>query len=251
VREYIPGDDIRTIDWNVTARSQIPYVKKYVEERELTVVFLVDSSASTKFGTRDKLKSEAIAEICGIMAFSAWRNNDKVGLISFTDRIEKYVPPRKGRSRILRVIRDILYPQIEGKGTDIKAALDFANQVLTRRAIIFLVSDFVSPDYEKPLKLLGRKHDLIAIKVRDPLEKRFPNAGYVCLEDAETGKTVYLNTASRRWRQEYQSLSAEKNDRVNRLLRSAKIDRIDIELGKDTVEPIFKFFKEREKRFRY
>jgi len=153
VREYVPGDDIRTIDWNVTARSQIPYVKKYVEERELTVVFLVDSSASTRFGSREKLKSETIAEICGLLAFSAWRNNDKVGLISFTDRIEKYVAPKKGKSRILRVIRDILYPQITGKGTDIKMALDFANQVLTRRGIIFLDSNFDTPDSLKPHRI--------------------------------------------------------------------------------------------------
>jgi len=250
VREYVPGDDIRTIDWNVTARSQIPYVKKYVEERELTVVFLVDSSASTRFGSREKLKSETIAEICGLLAFSAWRNNDKVGLISFTDRIEKYVAPKKGKSRILRVIRDILYPQITGKGTDIKMALDFANQVLTRRGIIFLDSNFDTPGYLKPLRILGKKHDLIAVKVTDPLEKEFPKVGYVSMEDAETGRRVYLNTDSRRWRDEYKRLASEREQKIAAELKSAKIDSIDIELGKDTIDPVFRFFKQREKRFR-
>ncbi len=250
VREYIPGDDIRTIDWNVTARSQHPYIKKYAEERELQVVFLVDSSASTFFGTRDRLKSEAIAEVCALLAFSAWKNNDKVGLVSFTDQIEKYVAPRKGRSRILRVIRDILYPEIKGKGTDIKMALDFANRVLRRRGIIFLVSDFIGDGYLTPLRILAKKHDLIAIKLNDPLEKRFPKAGFVELKDAESGKRAFVNTHSGKWRREYRENARKRDEKIKSEFKSAKIDSIDLELGKDTIDPILRFFKEREKRFR-
>jgi len=250
VREYVPGDDIRSIDWNVTARSQIPYIKKFVEERELTVVFLVDTSGSTHFGTRDKLKSEAIAEMCAVVAFSAGKNNDKVGLISFTDEIEKYIAPRKGRSRILRVIREILYPNTKGMGTDIKAALDFANRVLTRRAIIFLVSDFASKDYLTPLNILGKKHDLIAIRLRDPLEQEFPNIGYVNLQDAETGQRICVNTSRRKWRKEYKKNARKLDEEIEANFRQARIDSIDVTLGEDTIDPILKFFRTREKRFR-
>lgn len=252
VREYVPGDDVRSIDWNVTARSATSsaFIKKYVEERELTVVFLVDSSASTKFGSRDKMKSEAIAEVCAVLAFSAWKNNDKVGIISFTNQIEKYVAPRKGKSRILRVVRDILYPEIKGQGTDIKMALEFANRVLTRRAIIFLVSDFISADFSKPLRILGKKHDLVAIRVTDPLEEKIPNVGFLALQDTESGKTVHLNTGDGRWRKEYQASALKLNGELDKVFKSAQIDTINIQLGKDTIDPIVRFFKTREKRFR-
>jgi uncharacterized protein (DUF58 family) len=250
VREYVPGDDIRTIDWNLTARFQHPFVKKYMEERELTVVFLVDCSASTQFGSREKLKSETIAETCALLAFSAWKNNDKVGLLSFTDRIEKYIAPRKGRSRILRVIREILYPAVSGTGTNIQLVLEFMNRVLRRRAIVFLISDFLSPQFSKPLRILARKHDLIAVKVTDPLEKNFPKAGFVSLKDAETGKTVVLNTGTKKWREEYRRLAEERAFKLDGEFKSARVDQIDIELGQNTVDPILRFFKEREKRFR-
>jgi len=250
VREYIPGDDIRSIDWNLTARSQHPFVKKYVEERELTVVFLVDCSGSTQFGSREKLKAESIAEICALLAFSAGKNNDKVGLISFTDRIEKYIAPRKGRSRILRVIREILYPVVTGRGTDIQLALEFMNRVLKRRAIVFLVSDFQSPEFLKPLKLISQKHDLIAIKVKDPLERKFPKAGFVALQEAETGKTVFLNTGLRKWREEYRQLAEYRDRKLESDLKSSRIDRINIEVGQNTIDPVLRFFKEREKRYR-
>ncbi len=250
VREYVPGDDIRSIDWNLTARSQHAYVKKYMEERELTVVFLVDCSGSTQFGSREKLKSETIAELCALLAFSAGKNNDKVGLISFTDRIEKYIAPRKGRSRILRLIREILYPTVTGRGTNIQLALEFLNRVLKRRAIIFLVSDFVSPEFLKPIKLVSRKHDLVAVRIKDPLENKFPKAGFVALEEAETGKTVFLNTGLRKWRDEYQRLAERQDRKLESDLKSARVDRINIEIGQNAIDPVMRFFKEREKRFR-
>jgi len=250
VREYVPGDDIRSIDWNVTARSQKPYIKKFVEERELTVVFLVDTSGSTHFATRDKLKSEAIAEICAVIAFSAGKNNDKVGLISFTDRIEKYIAPRKGRSRILQVIREVLYPATKGKGTDIRSALDFANRVLTRSGIVFLVSDFMAEDYQTPLNILAKKHDLIAIRLTDPLERKFPDVGYADLIDAETGKITCVNTGSKKWRREYERLAETRDMEIQNTFKKARIDSIDVTLGDDIIDPVLRFFKDREKRYR-
>jgi len=250
VREYVPGDDIRTIDWNVTARFQHPFVKKFAEERELTVLFLVDCSGSTHFGSRSKLKSETIAEICALLAFSAGKNNDKVGLITFTDKVERYMVPRKGRSRILQVIREILYPSIEGKGTNLTEALEYLNQVLRRRAIVFLVSDFIAKDFLKPLQLASQKHDVVAIHVKDPLENSMPNVGTVGLEEAETGRLITVNTQNRKWRKEYARLAQQNNESREQVFKTARVDKLEITLGKDPFNPIFRFFKEREKRFR-
>src|SRR3989338_10663915 len=188
VREYIPGDDIRTIDWNVTARSQHPFVKKFIEERELTVVFVVDRSQSLLFGSQGKLKSTVAAEIAGLLAFSATKNNDKVGLLINTDRIEKFVPPKKGKSHVLRVVREILYFKPAASRTNLRVALEHLYRILTRSAVIFVISDFMDAGFEKALKILHQKHDLIAIQIRDPREQSIPACGWIELEDAETGE---------------------------------------------------------------
>ena len=201
VRAYQPGDDIRTIDWNVTARTGHPYVKRYVEEREITVFFLVDLSASGSFGSREKLKNEIAAEFCALLAFSAIKNNDKVGLIVFTDVIELFIPPAKGTSHVLRLIRELLYfdpgKKRERAGTDIALALDYLGRVLHKRGVVFLVSDFLDQDFEKPLGVLARRHDLIGVTVSDPRESALPDVGLLEIQDAETGATVLVDTGSR------------------------------------------------------
>src|SRR3990167_5409933 len=195
VREYDPQDDIRDIDWNVTARMGNPYTKKFVEERELTVIFLVDASSSGRYGTKGKTKSELTAEICALLAFSAVKNHDRVGLIVFSDQIEKFIPPKKGRLHVLRVIREILSFTPKHKATDINIALKTLNDVVTKRSTVFLFSDFLSENYEKLLKIAFKKHDLVAIVVEDPTEKDFPNlSGALELQDAETGETFALKS---------------------------------------------------------
>ena len=197
VREYTPGDEIRTIDWNVTARMGHPFVKRYVEERELTVLFLVDLSASGTFGSVEKLKNEVAAELCALLAFSAIKNNDKVGLIVFTDTIELFIPPEKGVSHVLRLIREVLSFQPKRKRTDIALALDFLGRVTHKRAVVFLVSDFLAERFEKPLGMVAKRHDLVAIPLADPRELGLPNVGLVELEDAETGESVVVDTEQR------------------------------------------------------
>src|SRR3990167_8465612 len=182
VREYVPGDDIRTIDWNVTVRSQHPFVKKYIEERQLTVIFVVDGSKSLHFGSQDKLKSTVAAEIAGLLAFSAVKNNDKVGLLIYTDQVEKYVPPKKGRSHVLRVVREILYYKPQAKQTNLKKALEHLSRILTRSAVIFVISDFLDTGFEKPLKILHQKHDMVAIQITDQREEAMPKSSWVELE---------------------------------------------------------------------
>ncbi|PIQ87262.1 MAG: DUF58 domain-containing protein [Candidatus Omnitrophica bacterium CG11_big_fil_rev_8_21_14_0_20_45_26] len=248
VREYVPGDDIRTIDWNVTARSDKTFVKKYVEERELTVLFVVDGSGSQHFGTASKFKSTIAAEICALLAFSAIRNNDKVGLLIFTDEIEKIVPIKKGRSHALRVIREILFYEPKRKKTNLKAALEHLQKSLRRNAIIFIVSDFMDDGYEKPLKVLGRKHDVIAIRLVDPREKKLPRSAMLELEDAETGEKVLVDTRSKQICDAYQRHFEERFLRLNRLFRSIGIDRVDIQTDGSYTEPLIKLFREREKR---
>jgi len=191
VREYQPGDDVRLIDWNVTARFGHPYIKKFVEERELTVMLLVDRSASGMFGTARRMKAEIAAEVCAVLAFSAMKNNDKVGLILFTDSIEKYIPPKKGRTHALRIIREALYGKPRGTGTDISAALKYLNDVVKKKCIVFVISDFIDRDYEKMLRITNKRHDMIAVEIADPGESRMPPAGLVSLQDAETGKTAW------------------------------------------------------------
>ncbi len=248
VREYQPGDDIRSIDWNVTARTGQPHVKKFVEERELTVMFLVDASASGQFGTVNKMKSELAAEICAVLAFSAIRNKDKVGLIIFTDVVEKFVPPKKGNIHVLRVIRELLYFRPTGTGTDISVALEYLNRVTTRRAVTFLVSDFLAEGYDKALRIANKKHDIIAIDISDPREMELPSIGYLQLTDAETGESMVVDTRDGNLRRELKSLKESETRERKRIFNAVGVDYIGISTDEPYVEPLMKFFKMRARR---
>lgn len=248
VREYTPGDEIRTIDWNVTARTGQPYVKRYVEERELTVLFVVDLSASGTFGTREKLKNEVAAELCALLAFSAIKNNDKVGLIIFTDIIELYIPPGKGTSHVLRLIRDLLNFKPRQMRTDIAQALDYLGRITHRKAVVFLVSDFQAESYEKPLGIVARRHDLIAISITDPREKELPKIGLIGLEDAETGETVVVDSGSFLVRRQYEAITQERAERLAESFRASGVDHIPVLTGRDHVRDLVGFFRARERR---
>lgn len=250
VRQYQPGDDIRLIDWNVTARTGFPYVKKFREERELSVVLLVDASSSGRFGTRERFKSDTAAELCALLAFSAIKNNDKVGLIIFTDRIEKYVPPKKGRAHVLRLIREVLYFKPVGIRTDVSLALEFFNRVIKRKSVVFLISDFLSEGYLRPLQIANKKHDIIGIKITDPRENTFEDVGLIELEDAETGEIVLIDTGSRSFRNEFAARANEDGRLLKRNLRLINMDFIDIHTDRSYIKPLVGFFKMREKRFR-
>ncbi len=249
VREYAPGDEIRTIDWNVTARTGQPFVKRYVEERELTIMFMVDLSASGAFGTVEKTKQEVAAEICALLAFSAIKNNDKVGLILFTDIIELFVPPKKGVSHVLRLIRELLNFTPKNTRTDIAAVLNYFGRVMPRRCVAFLVSDFqCDTSFEKPLRVLARRHDLIAVSVSDPREAALPDIGLVELEDAETGRRILIDTGNARVRKDYARLNRQRTERLRELFRSRKIDHVEIATGRDQVKDLVRFFRMRERR---
>jgi len=252
VRAYQPGDDIRTIDWNVTARTGHPHVKRYIEEREITVFFLVDLSASGGFGSCDKLKNEISAEFCALLAFSAIKNNDKVGLIVFTDVIELFIPPAKGTSHVLRLIRELLFFEPgrvrKGRGTDIALALDYLGRVLNKRGVVFLVSDFLDRNFERPLKVLARKHDLIAVTVTDPREIALPDVGLAEIRDAETGETMLIDTGSKTVRSRYRRLAEEKRKALSDLFRSTGIDHIPLFTDRDYVLDLVKFFRKRMKK---
>ena len=248
VREYQPGDEIRTIDWNVTARMGHPFVKSFVEERELTVMLVVDLSASGKFGSLDKLKKDVIAEFCAVLAFSAIKNNDKVGLLLFTDRVEKYMPPKKGKNHVLRVIRELLFFEPEHKGTDIAAALEFLNQVAKRKTVAFLVSDFLAEGYDRDLRLSAQRHDLIAVSVLDPRERTLPGLGLLELEDAETGRRIVVDTGSRGFRREFERVTGAAVDARRDRFRSEGVDLIEIDTEQPYVQTLLKFFRKREKR---
>ena len=248
VREYSPGDEIRTIDWNVTARTGQPYVKRYVEERELTVLFVVDLSASGAFGTREKLKNEVAAELCALLAFSAIKNNDKVGLIIFTEIIELYIPPGKGTSHVLRLIRNLLNFKPHQTRTDIAQALDYLGRITHRKAVVFLVSDFLAEGYEKPLGIVARRHDLIAISITDPREKELPKVGLIELEDAETGETVVVDSGSAQVRRRYEARGRERDERLAESFRSSGVDHIPVMTGRDHVRDLVRFFRARERR---
>ena len=252
VRAYQPGDDIRTIDWNVTARTGHPYVKRYVEEREITVFFLVDLSRSGSFGSREKLKNEVAAEFCALLAFSAIKNNDKVGLIVFTDTIQLFIPPAKGTSHVLRLIRELLFfepGKIRKKtGTDIALALDYLGRVLHKRGVVFLVSDFLDQNFEKPLRVLARRHDLIAVTVSDPRELALPDVGLLEIQDAETGEIVVIDTGSKTVRSRYKRLAEEKNKALSDLFQSTGIDQIQLLTDRDYVLDLVKFFRKRMKK---
>jgi len=250
VREYVPGDDIRTIDWNVTARSQNTYVKKFVEERELTVIFVVDGSRSLQFGSSDHFKATVAAELAGLLAFSAIKNKDKVGLLIYTDQIEKFVPPKKGKTHVLRVVREILYFKPAKKQTSLRIALEHLYRILSRSAVIFIISDFLDQGFEKALKILNQKHDIIAIRIADPREESLPACGWIELEDAETGESMLINTNNRKFREEYTQLAQRKNDELDLLFQLSGIDAIKITAGDSYVKPLIKFFRLREKRRR-
>ena len=250
VREYDPQDDVRDIDWNVTARVGHPYTKKFVEERELTVIFLVDASSSGEYGTRGKTKSELIAEICALLAFSAVKNNDRIGLIIFSDQVEKFIPPKKGRLHVLRVIREILSFRPKRRLTDINIALKALNDVVTKRSTVFLFSDFLARDFEKLLKISHKKHDVVAIVVEDPTEKEFPSlGGSMELEDAETGETFTLNVR-RGFKERFKSEWLKRKEIRDKIFSSVGLDRIEIETGTPYIDSLIHFFKTRQKRFR-
>ena len=249
VREYQPGDEIRTIDWNVTARMGHPFIKRYVEERELTVMLLVDVSASGNFGSIKHLKNEVATEICAILALSAIKNNDKVGMIMFTDKIEKFIPPKKGPKHVLRVIRELLCAQPTGKGTNISVALEYLNKITHRRTISFIVSDFIANDYAHALRIANKKHDMITITIVDPREQELPNVGFIELRDAESDEILLLDTADSLARKEFGALNNRRRQEQSRLFRSMGVDEILINTNRHHVEPIVRFFRMREKRY--
>jgi uncharacterized protein (DUF58 family) len=248
VREYQPGDEIRAIDWNVTARLGNAFVKKFTEERELTVMLIVDVSASGNFGSTVQSKRELAAEVACLLAFSAIRNNDKVGLLLFTDRVELFIPPKKGRSHTLRLIREILFFEPIGRGTDPALALDYLNKIVTRRAVAFFISDFQAPDFSHALAVSGRRHDFIAIRVQDERETVLPNVGMITLEDAETGEQIEINTADRRTRAQFSDLAEENARELTRTLRRNSIDTITLRTSEDYLPALRSFFKLRERR---
>jgi uncharacterized protein (DUF58 family) len=248
VREYQPGDEIRSIDWNVTARTGKPFVKVFAEERETTVMLMVDVSASGLFGTRNRIKNELAAELCAVLAFSAIKNNDRVGLIMFTDEVEKFVPPKKGRPHVLRVIREVLYHEPYRSGTDIGSALRYLDRVTTRRSVVFLVSDFMTEGYEQMLRIANKRHDVIAVKVTDPREETLPDVGLIRLEDAETGETMLVDTSDESVRRGYAGESARRRDMLRKTMRSMGLDSIDVRTDRPYVEPLIRFFRLRERR---
>jgi uncharacterized protein (DUF58 family) len=253
VREYSPGDEVRTIDWNVTARAGRAFVKKFTEERELTLFLVVDISGSGNFGSGAMAKRDLAAEIASVLAFSAIRNSDKVGLILYTDRIERYLPPKKGRRHVLRVVRDILFHEPRGVGTDTVKTLDVVNHVLHRRAVVFLISDFeTSTDpgvaraaLRRAVRQTNRRHDLIAIHVEDPREKELPNVGIIALEDAETGEIIELDTARRVVRKRFNELSLERSQRLCNDLRAEGVDTVQLRTDAPYIPVLQRFFKSR------
>lgn len=249
VREYQYGDDVKNIDWNVTARFGHPYIKVFEEERELTVMLMVDISGSLMFGSVSKTKQRVAAELSAILAFSALKNNDKVGLILFTDKIEKFVPPRKGNIHVLRIIREVLSFEPEGNATDIKAALEFMNHAIKKRSIIFLLSDFLDEDYEKILRVVGKKNDLIGVVLDDRRENEIPPIGLIKFTDAETGEERWIDTSNKRVRSTMQLARKEAVAKRNTMFLTSRLDRIHVQTGLDYIKPLVQFFRMREKRW--
>ncbi len=248
IREYMPGDDIRTIDWNVTARTGKPFIKRFTEERELTVLFAVDLSASGEFGTVNKLKNELAAEFCAVLAFAAAKNNDKVGLVIFTDRIELFIPPKKGSRHVLRLIRELLAFKMPKRKTNIPLALDYIAKVARRRATVFLVSDFIETDFTKPLGLLNKRHDVVAVPVRDRVEMAMPSLGLIELQDAETGQILLVDTSSRNFRSQYGDHSTQRFNDLKGVFRSINVDMIPIMTDRQYINDLIQFFHMRHRR---
>ncbi|MDP6629074.1 MAG: DUF58 domain-containing protein [Candidatus Marinimicrobia bacterium] len=249
VREYIPGDDIRMIDWNVTARSNAPFVKIFEEERELTVYLMVDVSRSGHFGTVDQFKSELAAEIAAVLGFSAIKNQDKVGLILFSDHVEKYIAPKKDKSHILRVVREVLFHEPEGTGTSLQSGLDFLMNVAKRKSVVFLISDFLDDGYWKSLKLANRKHDMIGIRIGDPAEVELPDLGLIKVNDPETGEQFWADMSSVSDRKDLSQSIKEKWDQFENECGRSRFDVINVGTDKDYVEPLMTYFRRREKRY--
>jgi uncharacterized protein (DUF58 family) len=250
VREYQPGDEVRSIDWNVTARMRQPFVKRYVEERELTVMLAVDLSGSSRFGTVSRYKSELATELSAVLAMSANRNNDRVGALLFTDRVEHVVPPGKGRKHMLRLIRDLLAFRPAGSATNIGVATEYLGKMLGHRSIIFILSDFQSGDMERPIKLLAQRHDVVAVTVEDPRERTLPDIGLARFVDPESGETIDVDTGDRRVRESYERAVTEDAERLRRLFRRLGIDEIPIRTDTGYIEPLLRFFRLREQRGR-
>ncbi|MEO5579605.1 MAG: DUF58 domain-containing protein [Gemmatimonadaceae bacterium] len=250
VREYQPGDEVRTIDWNVTARMRRPFVKRYIEERELTVMLAVDLSGSERFGTVRRFKSELASELAAVLAMSAVRNNDRVGVVLFTDRIEYVVPPRKGRKHVLRILRDLLTFEPVGTGTDIAGLIDHLSRTMKQKTIVFLISDFVAADIERPLKILAQRHDVVAVTVEDPSERELPDVGLARFVDPETGVTLEIDTSSAVVRREYEIHVNEERSARKSLLQRLAIDEVPVRTDGEYIEPLLKFFRSRETQAR-
>ena len=248
VREYQPGDDIRLIDWNVTARNGAPFIKVFEEERELTVYLLVDISKSGEFGSQNQLKQEFGAEIASVLGFSAIKNNDKVGLLLFSNDVEKYVVPKKGKSHVLRIIRELLYTESKNKGTSLKNALDYLLKVAKRKSVVFLISDFIDDKYWSSLKIANRKHDLIGIRLFDPAEKLFPNLGVLKVKDPESGSSFWIDTSSKREMEKLESKIQSDFDAFQNKAKKIGFDIISVATDQDFVEPLISLFRKRDKR---
>ncbi len=247
VRPYQFGDDVRSIDWNVSARMGEPYIKLFEEEREQTLLLMVDISGSEDFGSGGTAKREVAAELCAVLGFSAIRNNDKVGLLMFSDKIERFVPPMKGRRHVLRIIRDLYVHEPASKGTNIRAALDHAHRTLNRRSIVILVSDFLDRDYDTALRTLAQKHDVVAIRLLDPREEALPKVGLLSLMDAETGRPVLVDTSSKAARNAFSARAADREAVVQSTLKKARVDSVTVRTDGDYIEPLVAFFKRRNR----
>jgi uncharacterized protein (DUF58 family) len=248
VREYMPGDDVRTIDWNVTARLNSPYVKVFEEERELNVVLLVDVSASGDFGTQKQFKKDLITELCAVIAFSASTNNDKIGVIFFTDTIEKFIPPKKGKSHILRIIRELINFEPKGKETNITQALRYLTNAVKKKSIVFLISDFMTSGFEDALKISNRKHDVVALQITDAAEKSIPDIGLIKIRDNESGKLIWVNTSSKAFRNNYVSQSSLFEQKLKEIFNRSGVDHAEIDTEKGYIKPLMNLFKRRETR---
>lgn len=248
VREYSYGDDIRQIDWNVTARHGKPFVKIFEEERELTVMLLVDVSKSGDFGTVSATKQEIATEICAVLAFSAIRNNDKVGMILFSDTVEKFIAPKKGKSHILRLVRELLSYEPKGTGTDIGGALEYLNHVIKKRSISFVMSDFIDKEYDNALRIVGKRHDVIAVTLNDPRERELPNVGVIKMKDAESGLERWIDTGDSNVQKSFRNYWQKHEEYLRKALLSTKVDRINIDIQNPYIRPLVDFFKMRESR---
>lgn len=248
VRDYQNGDDVRLIDWNVTARYNSPFVKVFEEEREMTVMLIIDVSGSNNFGSNKNFKKELATEIGAVLAFSAIKNNDKVGVIFFSDIIEKFIPPKKGKKHILRIIREIISFKPSSKKTDLSVALEYFNSVISRRSICFILSDFISTSFKKPLKIASRKHDVVALKLIDKREEIIPNIGLVPIEDAESGKKIIIDTSSKFFINRLLEEKNKRNNKLKSLMNESSVDLINLYTGEDYVKPLINFFKKRSNK---